>query len=262
MKGGGWPGGGGWSAKGIPGRGGRRAEAPGWEGCGRREGQRGRQCWWVGHVGWGDPRLARAPGDEGPGAREAVRRKGVGLEGRPESAPPPPLPHRAAPGTSGGTQPPGVPVSPALDRRTASVARALALGTPGSGGSGHPCGAVAPCPFTPKQRPRKPRRRPTPWKTSSVSATVGSLGRPGWAVSPQVPAVSPGAWGAGRPASVRRAPPTRLGHRAPGSGRARCAKRLGSCVKSRPTGPPAPHPPTHPRHPRARRPGSEAAVLG
>lgn len=89
MKGGGWPGGGGRSAKGIPGRGGRRAEAPGWEGCGRREGQRGRQCWWVGHVGWGDPRLARAPGDEGPGAREAVRRKGVGLEGRPESARPP-----------------------------------------------------------------------------------------------------------------------------------------------------------------------------
>lgn len=42
-----------------------------------------------GHVGWGDPRLARAPGDGGPGAREAVRRKGVGLEGRPESARPP-----------------------------------------------------------------------------------------------------------------------------------------------------------------------------
>lgn len=106
MKGGGWPGGGGRAAKGIPGRGGRRAEAPGWEGCGRREGQRGRQCWWVGHVGWGDPRLARAPGDEGPGAREAVRRKGVGLEGRPESArPPPPLPHRAAPGTSGDAAP-------------------------------------------------------------------------------------------------------------------------------------------------------------
>lgn len=208
--------------------------------------------------GWRGPlgTRGRVPGRP-LGGKAWVWRGGLSLRG-----PPSPLPHRAAPGTSGGTQPPGVPVSPALDRRTASVARALALGTPGSGGSGHPCGAVAPCPFTPKQRPRKPRRRPTPWKTSSVSATAGSLGRPGWAVSPQVPAVSPGAWGAGRPAGVRRAPPTRLGHRAPGSGRARCAKRLGSCVKSRPTGPPAPHPPTHLRHPRARRPGSEAAVLG
>lgn len=50
----------------------------------------------MGHIGGRDPRLARAPGNEGLDSRStggrvpgrAVRKKGVSLEGRPESAAP------------------------------------------------------------------------------------------------------------------------------------------------------------------------------
>lgn len=131
----------------------------------------------------------RSTGGRVPG--RAVREEGVSLEGRPESARLPPTSHcntelpRTAgcchPGHRGGDAAPGVPVSPALDRRTVGVARAPALGTQDPEGQDTRAGRWR-LPFPPEaasQRPRKPHHDPTPWKT--VSATRGES-RPLWTV--------------------------------------------------------------------------------
>lgn len=207
--------------------------------------------------GWRGPlgTRGRVPGRP-LGGKAWVWRGGLSLRG------PPPTATQSCPGHLRGDAAPRRSCQPGPGQEDSECGPGSRAGHPGIRRVRTPVRCGGTLPFHPEAEAQEAPPSPNALE-NVVSVSNRGESRPPWLGSvPSGAGRLTRSVGSGAPRRRAPCPPNPPRPQSPGSGRARCAKRLGSCVKSRPTGPPAPHPPTHPRHPRARRPGSEAAVLG